>query len=420
MHQISSLSDDSQLDFNALLEKSFEEMEEARRGDVLTGTILAVDKQGIIIDLGLKRDGVVQRSEFEALGDDHSYAVGQKVTVMVVKPEDQDGNLLVSIFQARASKDWDVAQVNMDTGELYTGQVAAANQGGLIVPFGDLRGFVPASHVLNLPRGLDDETRTRHLSQMIGKELVLKIIEVNPQRRRLVFSQREAQRESRDLAKERLLANLNEGDVVRGKVSSLRDFGAFVDLGGADGLIHVSELAWRRVRHPSEVLSVGMDVEAYVLQLDREGRRIGLSLKRLENNPWAEAEEKYQIGQEVEGTISRVVSFGAFVELTSGIEALLHISQMGNPPPARPEDVVVVGEHVVAKIIALEPSRQRMGLALEPAPDSAGFIANLVETEEQSLLLMEEEPAVMAEIEEQAEPQQDVRVEEPVIEADIA
>lgn len=420
MHQISSSPDDSQLDFNTLLEQSFEEMEEARRGDVLSGTILAVDKQGIIIDLGLKRDGVVQRSEFEALGENHSYVVGQRVTVMVVKPEDQDGNLVVSIFQARASKDWDIAQSNMDAGELYTGQVTAANQGGLIVPFGDLRGFVPASHVLNLPRGLDDETRTHHLSQMIGKELVLKIIEVNPQRRRLVFSQREAQRESRDLAKERLLADLNEGDVVHGKVSSLRDFGAFVDLGGADGLIHVSELAWRRVRHPSEVLSVGMEVEAYVLQLDREGRRIGLSLKRLENNPWVEAEQKYQIGQEVEGTISRVVSFGAFVELTSGIEALLHISQMGSPPPARPEDVVAVGEHVVAKIIALEPSRQRMGLALESVPDSEDDGAGPTEVEEQSQLLTEEEPAVMAEVEEQDELEQEVLVEEPVVEADMA
>lgn len=420
MHQISSSPDDSQLDFNTLLEQSFEEMEEARRGDVLSGTILAVDKQGIIIDLGLKRDGVVQRSEFEALGENHSYIVGQKVTVMVVKPEDQDGNLVVSIFQARASKDWDVAQASMDTGELYTGQVAAANQGGLIVPFGDLRGFVPASHVLNLPRGLDDETRTRHLSQMIGKELVLKIIEVNPQRRRLVFSQREAQRESRDQAKERLLANLKEGDVVRGKVSSLRDFGAFVDLGGADGLIHVSELAWRRVRHPSEVLSVGMDVEAYVLQLDREGRRIGLSLKRLENNPWAEAEQKYEIGQEVEGTISRVVSFGAFVELTSGIEALLHISQMGNPPPARPEDVVVVGEHVVAKIIALEPSRQRMGLALDLASGPEVREAAGTEAEEPSQLLVKEEPAVMGGVDEQGQSHHAVIVEEPVVEADIA
>jgi small subunit ribosomal protein S1 len=299
----------------------------------------------------------------------------------------------------------------MDSGELYTGQVAAANQGGLIVPFGDLRGFVPASHVLNLPRGLDDETRTRHLSQLVGREMTLKIIEVNPQRRRLVFSQREAQRESRDLAKERLLANLNEGDVVRGKVSSLRDFGAFVDLGGADGLIHVSELAWRRVRHPSEVLSIGMEVEAYVLQLDRDGKRIGLSLKRLENNPWAEAGEIYQIGQEVEGTVSRVVSFGAFVELTSGIEALLHISQMGTPPPARPEDVLGVGEHVVAEIIALEPGRQRMGLALKDA--------HILEPATESAQSVQEEFAVAAEVEQNIVPQETLPIEEPVAEADV-
>jgi small subunit ribosomal protein S1 len=399
MHQFSS-ADDPQLDFGALLEQSFEELEEARRGDVLSGTILAVDKQGIIVDLGLKRDGVVQRSEFEALGDDHPYIVGHKVTVMVIKPEDQDGNLVVSIFQARASKDWDVAQAQMDAGDLYTGRVASTNQGGLIVPFGDLRGFVPASHVLNLPRGLDDETRSRHLSQMVGKELTLKIIEVNAQRRRLVFSQREAQRESRDQAKERLLANLKEGDIVRGKVSSLRDFGAFVDLGGADGLIHVSELAWRRVRHPGEILSVGMDVEAYVLQLDREGRRIGLSLKRLESNPWADAEQRYQLGQEVEGIVSRVVSFGAFIELASGIEALLHISQMGNPPPAKPEDVLAVGDTVMAEIIAFEPGRQRMGLALKSASEGQG-------------------DQVTVEAEAQPELVEEAPIEEPVAEADV-
>lgn len=413
MHQFSSLSDDSQIDFGMLLEQSFEDMEEARRGDILSGTVLAIDKQGIIVDLGLKRDGVVLRSEFEALDDDHPYVVGHRVTVMVIKPEDQDGNLVVSICQARASKDWDEAQTKMDAGELYNGQVVSINQGGLIVPFGDLRGFVPASHVLNLPRGLDDDARAHHLSQLIGKDLTLKIIEVNPQRRRLVFSQREAQRESRDQAKERLLERLKEGDIVQGKVSSLRDFGAFVDLGGADGLIHVSELAWRRVRHPGEILTVGMDVEAYVLQLDQDGKRIGLSLKRLETNPWADAEQRYQIGQEVEGTVSRVVSFGAFVELTSGIEALLHVSQMGDPPPASPEGVVAVGNNIVAEIIAFEPERQRMGLALRSVTNLEMTLPDGSDSEEPAEALESIAEA------EQAENLEAISVEEPVVEADI-
>ncbi|MBN1312568.1 MAG: S1 RNA-binding domain-containing protein [Anaerolineae bacterium] len=417
MHQFSSSTDDSQIDFGTLLEQSFEELEEARRGDILSGVILAIDKQGIIVDLGLKRDGVVLRSEFESLGADHPYVVGHKVTVMVIKPEDQDGNLVVSIFQARASEDWEDAQAKMDAGELYNGQVASINQGGLIVPFGDLRGFVPASHVLNLPRGLDDEARAHHLSQLIGKDLTLKIIEVNPQRRRLVFSQREAQREARNQAKERLLDKLKEGDIVQGTVSSLRDFGAFVDLGGADGLIHVSELAWRRVRHPGEILSVGMAIEAYVLQLDQEGKRIGLSLKRLETNPWADAEQRYRIGQEVEGKVSRVVSFGAFVELTSGIEALLHVSQMGNPPPAKPDDVAAVGDHVVAEIIAFEPDRQRMGLALKSISGLVEAADDTVTGEDQPV---EEGIDVVAEAEEELEETlEEAPIEEPVVEADM-
>jgi small subunit ribosomal protein S1 len=181
-----------------------------------------------------------------------------------------------------------------------------------------------------------------------------------------VLSQREAERDARDNAKERLLDRLNVGDVVKGTVSSLREFGAFIDLGGADGLVHISELAWRRVRHPGEILSIGQEVETYVLQLDRDEKRIGLSLKRLQPNPWEEIEKNYAIGQEVEGTISRVVSFGAFVELDNGIEALLHVSQMGEPAPQAPEELVRPGERIAAKIVSLEPERQRMGLTLKP------------------------------------------------------
>ncbi len=370
MHQAQIKTDDS-IDFGALLEASFEEQKEVQRGDILSGTILAIDKQGIIIDLGQKRDGVIPRGEVEAVGSDHPFEVGQHVTVMVVRPEDQDGNLLVSVHQARALKDWDAARTQMESGELYQGQVIAANHGGLIVPFGDLRGFVPASHVLNVPRGLDDEARAQHLSQYVGKEISLKIIEVNPARRRLVLSQREAQKESRDAAKDQLLANLKVGDTVHGHVSSLRDFGAFIDIGGADGLVHVSELAWRRVRHPNEILSVGMEVDAYVLQLDRDGRRIGLSLKRLERNPWVTIEERYKVGQDVEGTVSRVVSFGAFVELEDGIEALLHQSHMGTDDSASIEEMFKAGDTISAVVISLEPDRQRMGLSLKDALDMA-------------------------------------------------
>ncbi len=365
MDRQSSPSDETNLDFATLLEQSFEEIEDASRGDLLEATVLANDDHGLIVDLGLKRDGVVPRTEVESLDREFTANVGDRITVMVVETEDRDGNLLVSIQQALASQDWDTACRQMEAGTLYNGRVIAANRGGVIVPYGELRGFVPASHIVGLPRGLDDEERIGHLKQYVGQQLELKIIEVNPNRRRLVLSERQAQREAREKAKQDLLDTLHEGQVVTGTVSSLRDFGAFVDLGGADGLIHVSELAWHRVRHPSEIVSVGEEIRAHVLQLDHDRQRIGLSLKRLQPNPWLEIERTHSIGQLVDGTVSRVVSFGAFVELENGIEALLHVSEISDPQPARVEDVLVPGDYVVAQIVNFEPHRQRMGLSIK-------------------------------------------------------
>jgi small subunit ribosomal protein S1 len=253
--------------------------------------------------------------------------------------------------------------------EAWEGVVTDANRGGLIVPFGNLRGFVPASHVIDLPRGMNEDDRKNHMSTLLGKKVTVKVIEVNRKRRRLVFSQRDAQRGRREANKEVLLGELKEGDVRMGKVSGLRDFGAFVDLGGADGLIHISELAWHRVKHPREVLNVGDEVQVYVLRLDTEGKRIGLSLKRLQKNPWAQAEELYHVGQLVEGVVSRVAQFGAFVSLDPGIEALLHASQLSEPPPIDPTLIVHEGQHLLMRVISIEPDRQRLGLSLKEVSD---------------------------------------------------
>jgi small subunit ribosomal protein S1 len=366
MDQLSA--EDMHSDFAQLLEQSFE-IKTVERGDIRKGVILAIDEQGIIVDIGLKRDGLVPRAELERMGHEFDCQVGDEVSVMVIKPEDSDGNLVVSLQQAIANQDWEQAEALMTNDQLYQGEVIEANKGGLIVPFGELRGFVPASHVDGLPRGLSDEERRTCLSERVGRTLTLKIIEVNPQRRRLVLSERDAEREARDQAKASLLESLAEGQVVRGRVSGMRDFGAFVDLGGADGLIHVSELAWRRVKHPSEVLKVGDEIDVYVLRLDQEGKRIGLSLKRLQENPWRQVEEHYQVGQVVEGVVSRVVSFGVFVELPTGIEALLHVSQISDPPPEDVSQVLQPGQQLHVRIIGIEAQRQRMGLSLKDLPE---------------------------------------------------
>lgn len=361
-NSLDSVTDD--MDFAALLEASFAH-DEPQRGDIVTGTILTVDNQGLIIDIGLGRDGVVERRDLEKIQDEVEYVVGDPVDVMVIRPEDEEGNLLLSVSQARQTEDWQRAEKIMEADDIYQGYVSEANRGGLILPFGNLRGFVPASHVVGLSRGLNEDDRKDQLQTMVGSTINVKIIEVNWKRRRLVFSQRDAQRERREARKEVLLENLQEGEVHSGVVSGLRDFGAFVDLGGADGLIHISELAWHRVKHPSEILSVGDEVEVYILRLDDEGKRIGLSLKRLQQNPWDLIEDMYHVGQLVEGGVSRLTDFGAFISMEPGIEALLHISQMGDPQPEHPSLIVHEGQDLQMRVISIEPDKQRLGLSLK-------------------------------------------------------
>ncbi|MCC7451415.1 MAG: S1 RNA-binding domain-containing protein [Anaerolineae bacterium] len=352
-----------EMDFLTMLEESFA-FEQPERGDLLTGTVLAIDNQGMIVDVGMKRDGVVPRNDLERM-EGITYHVNDEIAVMVLSPEDQDGNLVLSVSQARQSEDWTKAEELMESGDIWEGVVTDANRGGLIVPFGNLRGFVPASHVMDLPRGLNENDRKGHMSSLVGKRVSVKVIEVNRKRRRLVLSQRDAQRGRRDLRKETLLEELQEGEVRKGVVSGLRDFGAFVDLGGADGLIHISELAWHRVKHPRELLNVGDEIDVYILRLDRDGKRIGLSLKRLQPNPWAMVDEMYHVGQLIEGEVSRVAQFGAFVSLEPGIEALLHTSQMADPAPEDPTGLLREGQKLLMRVISIESHRQRLGLSLK-------------------------------------------------------
>jgi len=292
------------------------------------------------------------------------FSVNEEIDVTVIRFDD-DGSLVLSASQAKQDEDWKHAEVLQETDDVFTGPIAAANKGGIIMPFGNLRGFIPASHVVDLPRGLNEDDRLKYLVNMVGTEISVKVIEVNRKRRRLVFSQRLAERENRQARKEELLERLQEGDVRKGVVSGLCDFGAFVDLGGADGLVHISELAWHRVSHPEEVVTVGQKVEVYILHLDESGKRIGLSLKRLQKNPWEQVEEMYHIGQLVEGTVSRIEPFGAFVSMEPGIEALLHISQLTEGENQEPRHLLYEGQRVLTRIISIEPNKQRLGLSLK-------------------------------------------------------
>jgi small subunit ribosomal protein S1 len=222
-----------------------------------------------------------------------------------------------------------------------------------------VQAFVPVSHISDLPRGVPENERQNRLAGLVNRKMGFKVIEVDRQRRRLVLSQRNAQKEYRERQKSRLLSDLSEGQVRTGVVTGLRDFGAFVDLGGADGLIHISELSWRRVKHPSEVLAVGQEVEVEVLKVDRESKRIGLSLKRRQPDPWQRVAERFQAGQVVEGTLTRLAPFGAFVDLGEGVEGLLPTNQVAG------QAGVVEGAKVRVKVLNVEPDRQRIGLALQ-------------------------------------------------------
>jgi len=394
------------IDFAALLEASFE-ADNLERGDVVTGRILGIDQQGLIIGIdGSPRDGFVARKDIERLSlRPEDYQLGDEVDVTVLRMEDEEGNLVLSVSQARQGEDWKVAEALQEKDEVWHGEVAEANRGGLIILFGNLRGFVPASHVSDLPRGLNEEERKNYLMRLVGQKVPLKVIEVNRKRRRLVFSQRDAQRDNREARKDSLLDELKEGEVRRGIVSGLRDFGAFVDLGGADGLIHISELAWHRVKHPKEILEVGDQVDVYILRLDAEGKRIGLSLKRLQPNPWSMVEELYHVGQVVQGTVSRTAQFGAFISLDPGIEALLHVSQIGDGTVQDATQVIRDGDVLSMRIISIEADKQRLGLSLRDLEMEVQIPADDVETEtvetitEEVVATIEEE--VVATIEEE-------------------
>jgi len=337
-----------------------------RRGEIRRGVVLHIDEEGVMIDVGAKSDGFVPAGDLARLGPEATaeVVVGAEVVARVLNPRDREGRLLLSLYQALSEKDWDRAEQMLQSGDILEGQVIGDNRGGVIVRFGQLRGFVPASHLLQVPRSASTVEREQIFREYVGKTINLKVIEVNRERNRLIMSQRLAQQALRRENMEQLLDELQEGRVIRGKVRALRDFGAFVDVGGADGLVHISEIAWQRLKHPSEVLRVGDEVDAYVLRVDRERKRISLSIKRLLPDPWDLVDDHYYEGQVVAGTVTNVVDFGAFVSLDLGVEGLVHTSEIADPPPANPQDVLRRGDQVVARVLSVDSANQRISLSL--------------------------------------------------------
>lgn len=340
-------------------------------GDTVDGRIVRIDPDAILVDIGAKAEGLVPMKEMQSLSaeDRAALQVGEALLVFVVKPEHQEGYAVLSIDRARQERSWRRLQVAHEQGDVITARVANYNKGGLLVSLEGVRGFVPSSQVSGIARGSDTQKQS-DMARMIGSDMQLKVIEINRERNRLILSERQAIQEVREEKKDELLSSLQEGQIYDGVVSSVCDFGVFVDIGGADGLVHLSELSWGRVKHPAEIVNVGNNVRVCILSIDHERRRIALSMKRTQREPWATASERYQLNQIVPGTITQLTAFGAFARLEEGIEGLIHVSELGDGHVQHPRDVVSEGDSVQVRIIRIDPVRKRIGLSLRLRTES--------------------------------------------------
>ncbi|HEX9797576.1 MAG TPA: S1 RNA-binding domain-containing protein [Anaerolineales bacterium] len=360
IEDIASDSEEWQILFEELLDDY--DYEDPVKGQIIPGEVIQVDEDSILVDIGAKRDAIVPRKDLDRLDDEmlDSIKQGDQVPVYVMRTGNVGGDLLVSINRGLEQEDWERADKMLESGEAVELEIIGQNKGGVVVRYGRLRGFVPNSHIPDLRRDTDRDEMRSQKDELIGETLVVKVIEVNQPRRRLVLSSRAARQERRL----HRLKELAEGTMVIGKVVNLVDFGAFVDLGGVDGLIHISELDWSRVDHPSEVLELGQDVEVKITNVDVDRERISLSRKHLLDNPWDSMTDKYAAGDLVEGEITNVRDFGAFVMLPEGIEGLIHVSEIGIVGPGSPLDVVHPGDTVIARVLDIEPDRERISLSL--------------------------------------------------------
>lgn len=367
--------DDAEFGMEALLAENDYAFRSVRRGETVEGTVVRVDPDEILVDIGLKSEGVIPQREFlsETLEEEPLH-VGDRTLVYVIQPEGSEGHAVLSLRRAHLERSWRDIEDLFNRGAMIEAPVVDHNKGGLIVDVKGVRGFVPVSQVLDL-RNIarqdgESEEVAQTLAAMNGRRLPLKIIEINRSRNRLILSERAAVQEQRTLRKDELIDQLQPGQVRRGVVSNLTNFGAFVDLGGADGLVHVSELSYNRVNHPSEILRVGQDVDVMVLSVDRDTKKIALSLKRAMPDPWTTVEEQYHVGQVVPATITKLAKFGAFAKVEDGLEGLIHLSELTDQPVQDPAQVVQEGQPVNVKIIHINMQRRRLGLSVRQAANN--------------------------------------------------
>ena len=350
-----------------------------KRGQLVKGVVTATSPMEVTCALGDDHVGIIPSRELERMNRqllEEMLEVGKRLTVFVINPRDHQGRILLSVNRALEEQDWQLAQEHYRARRAYPGFVAGYNKGGLIVRFGRLRGFVPMSQIADARRWqLGDQTNEEQWRELVNQPITVKVIEVNRKRSRLVLSESAAAREQRDKRKVELLSELKVGDVRSGPIVSLADFGVFVDLGGAEGLVHNSELSWRHIKHPRDAFKVGQGVRAEVISIDREKQRIGLSIKRQELDPWDEVAMRYTTGQLVQATITKLTKFGAFAQLVDSpqSEGLVHISELADGRVEHPREVVQPGEKLTLRITRIDIRNRRLGLSLKRV-NSAEFL----------------------------------------------
>ena len=328
-------------------------------GDIVTGHVVRIDKDEVLVDIGYKSEGVIPVNELSIrknVNPADEVTLGEEIDAFVMQKEDADGRLILSKKRARFEKAWKRIEAAFESGTPVTGSVIEVVKGGLILDLG-VRGFLPASLV--------DIRRVQDLSEYVGQELNCRVIEMNRNRNNVVLSRRAVLEEERKEIRQQIIDELNVGDIVEGTVSNIVDFGAFVDLDGIDGLIHISELSWTHINHPSEVLQVNQKVKVKVLDIDRDRQRISLGLKQTQEDPWQKIVAQHRVGDVVDGRVTKIVAFGAFVEIYAGIEGLVHISELANRHVERPDEVVAVNQQVRVKIIEIDSERRRLSLSIK-------------------------------------------------------
>jgi small subunit ribosomal protein S1 len=328
-------------------------------GDVVTGNVVRIDKDEVLVDIGYKSEGVIPANELsirKSVDPKDEVEMGEEVDALVLTKEDQDGRLILSKKRARFEKAWRRIEAAAESGEPVDGTVIEVVKGGLIIDLG-VRGFLPASLV--------DIRRVPNLDEYLAQTIECKVIELNRSRNNVVLSRRAVLEEQRREDRERILDRLQPGMVVDGTISNIVDFGAFVDLDGIDGLIHISELSWSHVNHPSEILTIGDTVNVKVLDIDRDRQRISLGLKQTQEDPWQRVVDTYNVGDELEGKVTKVVTFGAFVEILDGVEGLVHISELAQHHVENPREIIQPGDEVKVKILEIDSERRRLSLSIK-------------------------------------------------------